>query len=145
MSQDKRLIRNEGKNSEVIQRQNRLLVLRIIREKKVISRVDLAKITGLKQATITNIANELIDSEYIVEAGLIEGKNGRRVNGLKMNLDKMRILVIRATSHYYAVGAYDIEGNCIQIEKIFWNVNESMQEKMNAISCLLYTSTARTS
>ena len=60
-------VNTQGKNNEVIQHQNRLLVLRLIRERRVISRVELAELTGLKQATITNIINELIKNDYVLE------------------------------------------------------------------------------
>lgn len=129
----------QGKNSEVIQQQNRLLVLRLIREKKVISRVELAELTGLKQATITNIINELIDRGYVEEAGLIEGKNGRRVKGIILNDEKMRILVSRITSEYYAVGIYDLNGDCIRVEKKFWDKTNSFQEKLEMIRDNLFS------
>ena len=46
-----------GLNLEDVQELNRALVIRLLRRAKVCSRADLAKITGLKQATITNITN----------------------------------------------------------------------------------------
>lgn len=123
-------IADQGKNSEVIQLQNRLLVLRLIRERKVISRVMLAELTGLKQATITNIVNELIKMEYIKETGLIEGNNGRRVKGIELNVEKMRVLIVRFTSEYYAVGVYDLNGKCLRVEKKFWEKDSSFQERL---------------
>lgn len=122
-----------GKNSEIIQQQNRLLVLRLIRESRVISRVSIAEITGLKQATITNIINELISKEYIKETGLIKGKNGRRVQGIELNDEKIRILIARITSGYYAVGIYNLNGTCFQAKKVFWNGENSFSEKMKHI------------
>ena len=123
----------QGKNNEVIQHQNRLLVLRLIRERKVISRVELAELTGLKQATITNIINELIKNDYVLETGLIEGKNGRRVKGLCLNTDKSRILVARINSEYHAVGIYDLDANCIKAEKVFWESESSFEEMMETV------------
>lgn len=128
-----RKVINQGKNSEVIQQQNRLLVLRLIRENKVTSRVQLAELTGLKQATITNIVNELISREYVKETGLIEGKNGRRVRGIMLNDERMRILVARITSEYYAAGIYDLNGTCVSVEKKFWNEDEPFAQKLKLI------------
>ena len=126
-------VNTQGKNNEVIQHQNRLLVLRLIRERRVISRVELAELTGLKQATITNIINELIKNDYVLETGLIEGKNGRRVKGLCLNTDKSRILVARINSEYHAVGIYDLDANCIKAEKVFWEDESSFEEMMETV------------
>ncbi len=41
-----------GINSSTIQQRNRAVLLQLIRDNKVISRVDLARLTGLKKATI---------------------------------------------------------------------------------------------
>lgn len=125
--------RYEGKNSEVIQHQNRLLVLRIIREKKEISRVKLSEITGLKQATITNIVNQLLELDYVIETGLIGGSNGRRVKGIRLNDEKMKILITRITSEYFAVGVYNLYGSCISVEKVFWE-DSNQNNKLEVIA-----------
>ena len=127
------MIGNQGKNSESIQQQNRLLVLRLIRKYKVTSRVMLSRYTGLKQATITNIVNELINLDYVKETGLIEGDNGRRVKGIMLNDEKMRILTARFTSDYYAVGVFDLYGKCIRVEKKFWEKGSKFQKKLEIL------------
>lgn len=128
---------DQGKNSEVIRQQNRLSVLRVVREKRVISRVDIAHITGLKQATITNIVNELREKDYVKDAGMIQGNRGRRVKGLMLNDEKLRILVSRITSEYYAVGIYDLYGICIKVEKHFWEKDENFLRRLDAVRQVL--------
>ena len=49
-----------GKNSFDIQESNRVSVLRILSKEDVLTRADLSRMTGLKQATITNIINDLL-------------------------------------------------------------------------------------
>lgn len=110
-----------GTNNEIAQQQNRLLVLRQIKEKKITSRIEVAQITGLQQATITNIVNDLIRMEYVCETGLIEGTKGRRVTGIQLNEDKMRVLCVRVTTSYFAAGIYDVYGTCIEVQKEFTN------------------------
>lgn len=132
-----RRIADKGKNSEVIQLQNRLLVLRLIQERKVTSRVMLAELTGLKQATITNIVNELLELDYIKETGLIEGNNGRRVKGIELNTGKMRILIARLTSDYFAVGAYDLNGDCLCVKKVFWEGDCEFSNRIEQIRDIL--------
>lgn len=132
-----RTVSSRGKNSEVIQHQNRLLVLRLIRENKVTSRVMLAEATGLKQATITNIVNELIELDYVKETGLIAGNNGRRVKGIMLNDEKMRVLTARFTSDYYAVGIFDLNGTCIKVEKKFWERGDTFKKKIEILKAEL--------
>ncbi len=122
-----------GKNSEIIQQQNRLLALQLIREKGVTSRIELASLTGLKQATITNIINELIEMDFVRETGLIEGKRGRRVKGITLNNEKMQIMVARITTHYFAAGLYDLNGECIQVEKVVWKENARPLQKLEEV------------
>ena len=123
-----------GKNSGIMQRQNRMLVLQLIRERGVTSRIELAALTGLKQATITNIVNELLEMDFIRETGLIGGNRGRRVKGLELNVDKMIIMVARVTTHYFAAGLYDLNGKCLRIEKTVWNTEKRPLRRLEMLS-----------
>ncbi len=110
----------KGKNLEDIQLMNRALVLSLLRKKKAISRADLAKATGLKQATITNIIKDLLSCGLVTETGIIEGKKGRRSIGLTLNIDKYRVVSVRLARKYFTVGLFDITGN--QYELITENI-----------------------
>ena len=48
-------------NQEKQQKINRTLVLRLVRQEKLVSRAEIAKLSGLQRATITNIVKELIE------------------------------------------------------------------------------------
>ncbi len=120
---------NLGKNSEAIQLQNRLLVLRLLKDYKELSRVKLAELTGLKQATITNIINSLLEKGFVLETGFMEGENKRRVKRIILNEEKLRVAVGRITDKYYAVGVYDIYGNCIDVEKTFWDAKDDFVKR----------------
>ncbi len=100
-----------GKNLEDIQLMNRALVISLLRKKKAISRADLAKATGLKQATITNIIKDLLGYGLVIETGNIEGKKGRRSIGLTLNIDKYRVVSVRLARKNFTVGLFDIAGN----------------------------------
>ena len=62
-----------GKNSFDIQESNRVSVLRILSKEDVLTRADLSRMTGLKQATITNIINDLLSSGVVSETGTLKG------------------------------------------------------------------------
>ena len=50
----------KGKNQSNLQEMNRSLILRLLKKNNVCSRAKLAKQSGLKQATITNIINDFL-------------------------------------------------------------------------------------
>ena len=56
-----------GVNRDNQKKTNRGLILRLIATEQCTSRVDLARMTGLTKAAISQIVNELIDLDYLVE------------------------------------------------------------------------------
>ena len=72
-------------NQERSQWINRALILNLLRQEGICSRATLSRLSGLKQATITNIAGELIQCGLVVETGLIAGAKGRRSIGVTLN------------------------------------------------------------
>jgi N-acetylglucosamine repressor len=101
----------KGKNLEDIQQMNRALIISLLRKKEVISRADLAKATGLQQATITNIIKDLLEYGLVVETGIIDGEKGRRSIGLALNVDKYRVISVRLARKYFTIGLFDFAGN----------------------------------
>lgn len=102
---------NKGANNENIQEMNRSLVLRLLFEMQVCSRADLARASGLKQATITNIVNDLIEWGIVEECGLISGGRGRRSIGLKLSEKNYHAIGVKLSRTRISVGLFDILGN----------------------------------
>ena len=65
----------QGNTFDTMQQNNRILVLRLIKEAGEISRKALSQATNLNSSTITLIVNELTEANLICETGLIEGEN----------------------------------------------------------------------
>lgn len=145
-----------GINQENIQKLNRILVLRLLRATGTCSRADLARMSNLRPATITNIVNELKDLHLIREEGVINVERGR--NGIAVSLDKSyyRVIGIRISRKYFHIGIFDIEGNELEssthkfqvhedAETAFSRVQEQIeilmrkaaQEKIVAIGCAI--------
>ncbi len=57
----------KGINQDTIQEWNRSLLLKELRKKGICSRAHLAKLSELKQATVTNIMKDFIDWELVAE------------------------------------------------------------------------------
>jgi N-acetylglucosamine repressor len=100
----------QGINLEDVQEMNRALVIRLLRREKLCSRADLAKMTGLRQATITNIINDFIGWGLVTETGIIDGQKGRRSIGITLNTGAYRVIGIRLTRNYFVVGLFDLFG-----------------------------------
>ncbi len=69
----------------LMKRMNTALILNLIRERGTISRIDLAKETGLTAATVTNLTAELIDNKLVEEFNTGASTGGRKPILLKIN------------------------------------------------------------
>lgn len=107
----------KGKNLEDVQRMNRLLIINFLRKQKNMSRADLARATGLKQATITNIVNDLLDTRLARETGELDAKIGRRSIGIALNNELYKVIHVRLARKYFLIGLYDIAGNKYEVHK----------------------------
>lgn len=111
-----KIYRNNGMNLSQVLEKNRAAVLRIMRRRGKCSRAELAKLTGLNPATITNIANEFLGAGLMRETGTVEPINtscaarGRRAVMLELAGEEFKIIGSRLTRHYVEIGLYDISG-----------------------------------
>lgn len=78
---------------------NESLVINIIRQREPISRVDIARLTGLTQPTVTNITNRLLESNLIMEYMMGESSGGGRPVLLKINPEALNVIVIHISSN----------------------------------------------
>ena len=99
-----------GLNSEGMQRANRNLVFSILLEKKNVSRIELAKLTHLKRATITNIINEFLEAGVVREEGFQIEVNGRKTEALGLHVPNVVILSARLTREFFNISAFSITG-----------------------------------
>ncbi len=69
-----------NQRSQLIREPNEVRILRLVRDSGEISRIELAKLTGLNKSTITDIVNKLIQAGFLEETGTVESseKVGRR-------------------------------------------------------------------
>ena len=102
-------MKNKGSNQENIQIYNRALVLRSLQHARNCSRVELSKITGLKQATVGHIINDFIKAGLIDETGSFSGNKGRRTIGVCFSDKKYRVIGLRLTRQYYTIGIFTLD------------------------------------
>ena len=108
-----------GLNQTSIQDSNRELLLNLLRSEGECARITLAKLSGLKQATVTNIINDFIRWGIVKEVGFLTGEKGRRSIGISLNKEEYGVIGIRITRKNYSLGLFNIAG-----EEIFSRVSE---------------------
>ena len=71
---------------ELMKKLNVEAILKVIKEYGRLSRADIAKLTGLTPASVTNITKILIESDYLIERGIGESSGGRPPILLEINI-----------------------------------------------------------
>lgn len=72
-------------NRDLIKEMNRNLLLNIIRREGRISRKQLTEVSGLSVGSVSGIANELLEGQWILEVGEGDYTGGRRQTLIKLN------------------------------------------------------------
>lgn len=108
-------------NRDLMRAINRFNILHSIRINGLISRVDIAKIIGLSQATVTGITAELIKEDLLIEKKTGRSKGGRRPVLLSLNpggaytvgvhISYDKICVVVSNLQASIIGSYTIELN----------------------------------
>ncbi len=86
------------------------MILRLLKKNNVCSRAKLAKQSGLKQATITNIINDFLEWGLVKETGVISGEKGRSSIGVQINHRNYYVVGVRLARGYFRIGLFDIYG-----------------------------------
>lgn len=73
-------------------------IMNTIRRQGLISRAEIAKVTGLTPATVTNITVKLMEWGLILEDGIGESSGGRRPLLLKINPQTAQVIIIHIRS-----------------------------------------------
>ncbi|HBX70366.1 MAG TPA: ROK family transcriptional regulator [Chloroflexi bacterium] len=92
---------------------NLALVLNTLRQHKVISRAEIARLTGLQKATVSSLIKELLAKNYVMELGIDSSSNqvGRPSNKLGLNPDAGCIIGAEIGVDFINVIATDFAAN----------------------------------
>lgn len=140
-------MQKKGSNAKLVKLHNQALVLKTIQQHEIISRKEISQITGLTQATITNITNFLIQNHLITETGKDENYNssGRKPILLSIQKDTYKIITIYLGRHIIQGAVCDLAGNFLykieEYKNIFSNPNYHFEtELINFIEKLIQSS-----
>lgn len=93
---------------------NQTVLLHLIRERQPISRVDIARITGLRPGTISSIVNRLIRRGVIFEGAEGPSSGGRKPTYLNINAENAYILGIDIGVRDTAYAVSDFNGRILK-------------------------------
>lgn len=100
-------------NASIMRQMNRKMILDQIR-RQPISRVELAKITKLTRASVTQIIEELIEEGLVAEASIVERlRLGRRSTQLAIQPDAGTIFGVNLNKTQCSVGAVNLRGELL--------------------------------
>jgi len=102
-----------GLNSGILRTVNEALVLNLVRERQPISRVAIARTTGLKESTISSIVKDLLEQNIIVETEFGDSGGGRRPLMLDLNRDRSRTIGVDLGCHRTIIGVSNFSGEVI--------------------------------
>lgn len=107
-------------NSKYVKKLNRMTIINLIKDNELISRQQIAELTGLTPPAITGIIRELIDTGFVKEVGLGESQGGRKPVTLKFNCKAGYVIGIEITSQEITLALADLKNipTCIQRVKV---------------------------
>ncbi len=120
-------------NQEKQQRINRTLVLQLLRQQRLASRADIAKLSGLQRATISNIVRELIDLGLVVESGLLCSEHGRRSIGIQINGKHVGVIGVMITREYFGISRIGLCGELFETQYFQLNKEDSVAESLRRL------------
>lgn len=107
-----------GTNFEIMQSNNRTEILRLLNRCDKCSRTELAEKTGLTQASISKIINDMIRQGIVLEGEWAAGKQGRRMINISLNRQVCKVLAVRLTRREFGLAQYWFGGQKISSSSI---------------------------
>lgn len=100
----------QGKNMGYVQERNKSAVLCALWSHANATRKELATITGLTPAAMTNIVRDLLREGWLREVGEAKGPRGRSGIALEINSNFRNVIGIRLARNYVACGLFNLSG-----------------------------------
>ena len=128
---------NKGTNQNGLSEMNQSLILKLLQRNGICSRVELSKLTGLTQASITKIVRSLMEIELVVETGLVSGKAGRRSIGLELNVQCFHAIGVKVERGSFTVGVFDLRGKLCESQKYAIGFQQSPKDVIGTMKCAI--------
>ena len=106
--------RNAKHTGQDARRQNRRLVLRIAYEAGATSRADVARITGLTRASVSDIVRDLVDDGYLRKVGVGESTGGKPPTMYRFEPAARTIVTLDLSRQPFAGAVHDLRGGVLR-------------------------------
>jgi N-acetylglucosamine repressor len=103
-------------NRDLIKAMNRHLLLNIIRRESELSRTQLTEISGLSVGAVSQIINDLIDKNWVLETGEGDYTGGRRQMMLRLNPKAGYAIGLKLMENRVVCAVTDFGANIIQYQ-----------------------------
>ncbi|WP_307728596.1 ROK family protein [Alkalicoccobacillus plakortidis] len=100
-------------NQTIVKKENKQLVLQMVRQQEPISRADIAQATGLNKGTVSTLVAELLSEELLLEIGPGESSGGRKPVLLHFNERVGFSIGIDLGVNYLLAVLTDLKGNIL--------------------------------
>ena len=98
-------------NAKLVRNINRAVILNLIREKQPISRIEIARLSGLNKSTVSSIVAGLMEEGLIYEA-LVSNQNvGRNPRNLFLKLGTHFVGAINIDAPISSIAIADVDGS----------------------------------
>jgi predicted NBD/HSP70 family sugar kinase len=114
---------NQVARSNTIRDINRQIILNYVREQKIISRAEIAKLTDLQRSTVSIIVDDLINEGFLEEIGSGASTGGRKPTMLQLQKGKPAVIGIDITPTFTNIALVDLAGNYLEKESFLTNPN----------------------
>ena len=131
-------ISNQGTNIAALKRQNQSLVLSIIKEYGPISRVAIARETGLTKSAISKVVGNLIRVGLVEEAGTDDTFVGRKPVTLRLSTNNYFVVGVGVGRTKISVGIANLEGNIIARKTTSLRKDDTQRIILRKIVSLIY-------
>jgi predicted NBD/HSP70 family sugar kinase len=121
-------------NSKIVRNINRSTILNQIRINEPISRVQIARLTGLNKSTVSSIVNDLLEEGLIIEQMSADKNVGRNPIDLRLKLGKYLIGAINIDQVKTHFAVVDINGKVIDTSFLHLNPRKNPEEYLK--TCL---------
>ncbi len=111
-------------NNSDMNEAHRSVIVKLLQQKELCTRAEIAKLTGLTQASITKIVSSLIDMGIVLEVGSVKGEGNRRAIGLRLNSEENRVIGIKFSRWLIEAGVFDISGKNYSGDSFEFDMNE---------------------
>ncbi|MCU1288568.1 MAG: hypothetical protein JWN60_797 [Acidobacteria bacterium] len=125
--------------SETARNINRRIVLDLIRTRQPISRADLARLSGLQRSTISLIADQLIEEQWITQGAFGHLPRGRKPRFLHLNVERAGIIGVNVRPTKTTIALANLNARFIAHETFTTaaDPDQFIQELSNRVSVLI--------